>query len=58
MAGTGSAGGTGGVAAAVEVDGPAGSCMLVPWLLACVWRVPMMVAMSGELRTVHKAMLK
>jgi len=33
LAGTGGAGGAGDVTAAVEVDGPVGSCRLVPWLL-------------------------
>jgi hypothetical protein len=53
LAGAGSASGAGDVTAAVEVDGPAGGCKLVPWLLAWVRQVPMMAAMSGELRVVH-----
>jgi len=55
LAGAGGASGAGDVAAAVEVDGPAGGCKLVPWLLARVRRVPMTAAMSGELRAVHGA---
>jgi hypothetical protein len=34
LAGAGSVGGAGDVTVAVEVDGPAGSWKLVPWLLA------------------------
>jgi hypothetical protein len=37
LAGADGAGSVGGVAAAEEVDGPAGHCMLVPWLLVQVW---------------------
>jgi len=58
LAGTGGAGGAGGVTAAVGVDGPVGGCMLVPWLLVRVWRVPMTAAVSGELRAVYEVMLK
>ncbi len=58
LAGTGSAGSAGSVTVAVRVDGLAGGCMLVPWLLACVWQVPMTAAVSGELRVVHEATLK
>ena len=55
LAGADSAGGAGGIAVAEEVDGPAGSCMLVPWLLVQVQRVPIMAAVSGGLSAIQGA---
>ncbi len=55
LAGAGGAEGLGGVGMAVEVDGPVGSCMLVPWLLVCVRQVPMAAAVSGRLSAVLRA---
>jgi len=52
LAGTGGAEGVGGVGATVEVDGLAGGCILVPWLLARVQRVPMAAAVSGRLSAI------
>ena len=40
LAGAVGAEGAGGVGAAEEVDGPAGGCMLVLWLLARMQQVP------------------
>jgi hypothetical protein len=53
LAGAVGAEGAGSIGAAEEVDGPAGGCMLVPWLLACVWRVPIVEA--GVLSAVLRA---
>ena len=50
LAGTVGAEGVGSVGVAEEMDGPAGGCMLVPWLLARVRRVP--IAEAGGLSAV------
>jgi hypothetical protein len=50
LAGTVGAKGAGSIGMAEEVDGPAGGCMLVLWLLARVRQVP--VAEAGGLSAV------
>jgi hypothetical protein len=55
LADAGGAEGAGGISAAEDVDGPAGGCMLAPWLLVHVQQVPIAAAVSGGLSAVPRA---